>query len=71
MKVSSARTTRGSTGGYTCTVSASLADHISRLVSTVDAVKRFLRNPGEYLLKPSLVITVLGLFGLYAYSALL
>ncbi|SJK97070.1 uncharacterized protein ARMOST_00320 [Armillaria ostoyae] len=41
------------------------------LVSTVVSVKRFLRNPGEYLLKPSLVIIVLGLFGLYAYSALL
>ncbi|KAK0195007.1 hypothetical protein F5146DRAFT_268724 [Armillaria mellea] len=40
------------------------------LISTVGAVKRFSRNPGEYLMKPSLVIIV-GLFGLYAYSALL
>ncbi|KAK0213214.1 hypothetical protein DFS33DRAFT_1287290 [Desarmillaria ectypa] len=42
-----------------------------RLISTLNAIQRFSRSPGQYLMKPSLVIIVLGLFGLYAYAAFL
>ncbi|KAK0505195.1 hypothetical protein EDD18DRAFT_327113 [Armillaria luteobubalina] len=40
------------------------------LISAIDAVSRFSRNPGEYLMRPSLLIIALGFFGSYAYSVL-